>query len=118
MTQQTVPFLTGIADAGAEIAQLRQVLALVEEIAGRPPARPDAKALDEAARVSAAYGSALPIVQKRFDALAAETANWAASGVEALMKIAQADRPTGPAAARLADELGKALARLGTIVSA
>ena len=118
MTQQNAPFLTGTADAGAEIAQLRQVLVLVDEIAGRPPSRLDGGALDEAARVSAAYGSALPIVQKRFDALAAQTATWAAVGVEALMKIGAAGRPTGPAAARLADELRKALATLRDIVSA
>jgi hypothetical protein len=118
MTPLTAPFLTGTADAGAEIAQLRQVLALVEEIAGRPPARPEADSLDEAARVSAAYGHALPIVQKRFDALAGRTAIWAAAGVDALMKIGQAGRPAGPAAARLADELRKALAQLREIVSA
>jgi hypothetical protein len=118
MRQHNTPFLTGTADAGAEIAQLRQVLVLVEEIAGRTPARLDDGALDEAARVSAAYGSALPIVQKRFDALAGQTATWAAAGVEALMKIGGAGRPTGPAAARLADELRKALARLREIVSA
>ncbi|TFI56915.1 hypothetical protein E2493_17770 [Sphingomonas parva] len=118
MAQENVPFLIGTADAGAEIAQLRQVLVLVEEIAGRTPARLDDGALDEAARVSAAYGVALPIVQKRFDALAAETATWAAAGVEALMKISADGRPTGPAAGRLADELRKALARLRDIVSA
>ena len=118
MTQQTAPFLIGTADAGAEIAQLRQVLVLVEEIAGRTPARLDDDALDEAARVSAAYGSALPIVQKRFDLLAAETAAWAATGVEALMKISADCRPTGPAAARLADELRKALGKLRDLVSA
>lgn len=118
MTPQIAPFLTGAADAGAEVTQLRQVLALVEEIAGRTPARLDTNILDEAARVSAAYGNALPIVQKRFDALATHTATWAAAGVSALMKISEAERPTGPAAARLADELRKALSRLGEIVSA
>src|SRR5688500_15601833 len=118
MAQENIPFLIGIADAGAEIAQLRQVLVLVEEIAGRTPAVLDDGALDEAARVSAAYGSALPIVQKRFDALAVETATWAAAGVEALMKSAGDGRPTGPAAARLADELRKALGKLRDLVAA
>ena len=87
-------------------------------MAARTRGRLDASALDEAARVSAAYGSAFPVVQKRFDALAAETATWAAAGVEALMKIAADGRPTGPAAARLADELRKALARLRDLVAA
>ena len=63
-------------------------------------------------------GSARPIVQKRFDARPPETATWAAAGVEALMKIAAAGRPTGPAAGRLADELRKALGRLRDQVSA
>jgi hypothetical protein len=118
MRQQSVPFLTGTADAGAEIAQLRQLLSLVEEIAGRTPAGPDDGELDEAARISAAYCAAAPVLQKRFDSLAFETATWAAAGVEALMKIAEGRRPTGPAAARLADALRKALARLHDTVAA
>ena len=113
MTQQEPPlYAPGLADAGAQLAQLRQVLTLVEELAGRVPRAPGDEALDSAARVSAAYARALPIDQKRFDSLAAETARWASAGVEALLRLDEAGMPVTAAAARLADELEKGLARL------
>jgi hypothetical protein len=113
VTQQQPPFYApGLADAGAQIAQLRQVLALIEEMAGRASVTPRDAALDEAARVSAAYARALPIDQKRFDNLAAETARWAAAGVGALLKLDEAGLPVRVAADRLADELEKGLAAL------
>ena len=113
MTQQEPPFYApGLADAGAQLAQLRQVLALVEEMAGRASLSPGDGALDEAARVSAAYARALPIDQKRFDNLASETARWARAGVEALLKLDEAGMPVRAAAERLADELEKGLATL------
>ncbi|HEX8527144.1 hypothetical protein [Allosphingosinicella sp.] len=97
------------ADPGRQLAQLRQVLTLVERIAGRSDAGTEDMALDEAAKVSTAYGDALPIVQRRFDALAAETVAWAAAGVEALT-LARGT-PTA-AAGRLAEELAPAVAEL------
>ena len=112
------PYAPGLADAGAEIAQLRHVLALVSEIAGAEPGKPDAAALDEAARIGAAYASALPIDQRRFDEFAASTARWAAAGVEALLRLTERGWPTRAAAERLARELRKALAELARIVSA
>ncbi len=113
MTQQEPPFYApGLADAGAQLAQLRQVLALVEELAGRASLSPRDDALDEAARISAAYARALPIDQKRFDALAGETARWAKAGVEALLKLDDAGMPVRAAAERLAEELEKGLAAL------
>lgn len=118
MSRQNSNFAHGTADAGAEIAQLRRVLALVEEIAGRSHSFAGDGELDEAARVSAAYDAAMPIVQRRFDELASRTARWAAAGVSALVAVRERDRPAGPAAARLADELRKALAQLRSIVSA
>jgi hypothetical protein len=114
MTQQEPPlYAPGLADAGAQLAQLRQVLALVEELAGRVSTSPQDDALDSAARVSAAYARALPIDQKRFDALAAEIARWAGAGVEALLKLDEAGLPVRAAAERLAEELEKGLAALG-----
>ena len=101
-------------DPGRQVAQLREALTLVAEIAGRDVSSRDA-ALNEAARLSAAYEAAPPIVQRRFDALAAETAAWAASGVEALL-AARAERPAKAAASRLADELERGLAGLGALV--
>ena len=111
--QQQPPYAPGLADAGAQIAQLRQVLALVGEMAGREPLSPQDRVLDEAARISAAYARALPIDQKRFDSFAAETARWAAAGVGALLKLDEAGMPVRAAAGRLAEELEKGLAELG-----
>jgi hypothetical protein len=112
------PYAPGLADAGAEIAQLRRVLALVAEMAGAAPDKPDAAALDEAARIGAAYACALPIDQRRFDEHAATTARWAAAGVEALLRLTERGWPTRAAAERLARELRTALTELGRIVSA
>ncbi|HYE27921.1 MAG TPA: hypothetical protein VEA61_06790 [Allosphingosinicella sp.] len=113
MTQQQPPFYApGLADAGAQIAQLRQVLALVAEMAGRTSLTPRDGDLDEAARVSAAYARALPIDQKRFDGLAAETARWAAAAVRTLLQLDEAGLPVRAAAERLAEALEKALADL------
>lgn len=98
------------SDAGRQIAQLRQILDLVERIAGqRTEALPPDAALDEAALISSSYSDAQPIVQRRFDALAAETVGWAAAGVEALLG---SDAPPKAAAARLGQELALSLERL------
>ena len=113
MTQPQSPlYAPGTADAGGQIAQLRQVLALVEELAGRGRASPQSEAMDEAARISGAYAEALPIDQKRFDNLADETARWAAAGVEALLRLNEAGMPVRAAASRLADELQAGLRKL------
>ena len=95
-------------DAPRQLAQLREVLVLVERIAGRTGRADCDAALDEAARVRSAYDDILPVLQRRFGALVAETAAWAAAGVEALSR---AGAPL-PAARRLADELGDAIADL------
>ncbi|WP_114954732.1 hypothetical protein [Sphingosinicella terrae] len=103
------------ADPGRQIAQLREALRLVERIAGRPPAPPEDSLLDEAARIGDAYDRALPIVQRRFDALAGETAAWAAAGVEALLAAAETAEPRA-AAARLAAQLERALSELMSLL--
>jgi hypothetical protein len=95
------------ADPGRQLAQLRELLRLVERIAGHEPHEDDAQ-LDDAARLSAAYARALPVAQRRFEALAGETATWAAAGVEALL-IASDGPPPRAAALRLADSLRRAL---------
>jgi hypothetical protein len=102
------------SSGGREFAELRHVLALAQEIAGRSSSSGDA--LDELARMSSDYERASAIVQRHFDALAAETAAWAAVGIKALMASGSSHRSRA-AAARLADELGRAVKRLGKIVS-
>lgn len=110
-------YMPGLADAGGQVAQLRQVLALVDEIAGLQ-ASPTADGLDEAARVSAAYAHAAPVVQRRFDSLAGETARWAAAGVETLLTLADSGRPAAAAAAVLAGALRRSVRNLGLILRA
>ena len=116
MTHQAPPSpASSGADPGRQVAQLREALRLVETIAGRAnPTMHDA-ALDEAARLSDAYERALPVVQRRFDALASETAIWAAAGVEALLAAGEEARPRA-AAACLADGLDRALQEMTALL--
>ena len=100
------------ADPGQQIAQLREALRLVEQIAGVEGHGDSQEArLDEAARISIAYDGALPVVQRRFETLIAETTDWTAAGVEALLVAAQSGPPKA-AAARLAVQLERALSEL------
>jgi hypothetical protein len=101
-------------DAGRQVAQLRNVLQLVAELAGGPAAGADDAALDESAWISSAYEQAYPIVQRRFDTLAGETATWSAAAIQALLT---AGEERSPAAARqVADELAAALSRLAALL--
>ena len=102
------------ADPAAQIARLRELLRLVEQVAGRED-RTEYR-LDEAARLSDDYDRALPIVQRRFDLLAEEVASWATAGVEALV-VAGSEGSPGAAAARLADRLDAALADLSGLLA-
>ena len=115
MTHQPPPFAPAPADdPGRRIAQLREALALVERLAGREAPAAGA-GLDEAARISAGHDRAPPIVRRRFDALAAESAVWTASGVEAL--LAAGEQPPRAAAARLAAAIRATLAELRGLVA-
>jgi hypothetical protein len=116
MTHQA-PFsaATPGADPGRQVAQLRELLRLVERIAGTRVRATGEAGLDEAARISGAYDRALPIVQRRFDTLAGETAAWAAAGVEALLAAADGAAPRA-AAARLAAQIDAALADLAELL--
>ena len=114
MTHQAPPTpATAGPDPGRQIAQLREALRLVERIAGET--RTHEGALDEAARLSAAYAAALPVVQRRFEALASESALWAAAGVEALL-AAGSEPPSRTAAVRLARRLEIALGELAALL--
>lgn len=101
-------------DPGRQIAQLQEALQLVERISGER--RAHYHALDEAARISSAYALALPVVQRRFETLANETALWAAAGVEALLASGPVP-PSRAAAARLARQLENALEDLAALLS-
>lgn len=104
------------ADPGRQVAQLRELLALVRAIAGQKPGEAERDSvLDEAARVSDAYERALPVVRRRFDSLSGETSGWAAAGVEALLAAGQ-DVPPRAAAARLASQLDLALAEMAALL--
>jgi len=115
--QQPTLRASTLADPGRQVAQLRYVLLLVEEIAGRVGGgRDEDAALDEAALIGAAYGHALPIDRRRFDAFAAITAAWAAAGVEALLAHEGREQPPRAAAARLGEEIRLALKALTAIL--
>jgi len=104
------------SDPGRTVAQLREALRLIESIAGRRPSGPEADgALDEAARISGAYDGALPVIQRRFDALASEVTVWAAAGVEALLAVGE-DAPPRAAAARLAARLEESLGEMADLL--
>jgi hypothetical protein len=114
MTHQPPPFSAAPAeDPGRQVAQLREALALVERLAGRHPEADSG--LDEAARISAGHDRAPPVVQRRFDALAAESVLWTTAGLEAL--LAAGDPPPRAAADRLADAIGRALGQMRALVA-
>lgn len=100
-------------DPGRQVAQLREALRLVERLAGEERG-PD-RALDEAALISVAWEAALPVSRRRFEALASETALWAAAGVEALLAAGDGGAPRA-AAARLARQLDSALEELAALL--
>ena len=103
-------------DAGRQVAQLRELLALVRRIAGQAQDKAEQETmLDKAALISAAYDRALPVVQRRFDALAREAAGWAAAGVEALLAAGDGTPPRA-AAARLASQLERALGEMAALL--
>ena len=117
MTHQAPPSPSSAgSDPGRTVAQLREALRLVESIAGRRPSGPEADgALDEAARISGAYDGALPVIQRRFDALAHEVTIWTAAGVEALLAGGE-DTPPRAAAGRLAARLDAALGEMAALL--
>lgn len=118
MSYQTLPPVQhGPANAVRQLAQLAQLHDLIQRIAGEATGAPRSEdALDRSARISAAYDDALPVVRKRFDALAAETAQWAASGVEALLQGRSDAPPPRAAAARLAEELSQSRVALEALL--
>ena len=115
MTHQAPPPAAPGLDPGRQVAQLHEALRLVERLAGRAEAETGERRLDAAAQVSDAYDRALPIVQRRFDALAGETSVWAAAGVEALLAAGRI-APAPAAAGRLARQIESALRELTDLI--
>jgi hypothetical protein len=116
--EQAAYHAPGLADAGGQVAQLRQVLALVEELAGHAPMPAFGAGLDQGARIKDSYARALPIDQRRFDLHAADTAHWAAAGLQALLQLEEQGRPCRAAARVLAERLARSLAELERTVRA
>ena len=114
MTHQAPPPAAPGTDPGRQVAQLHEVLRLVERLSGGAAEDGD-RQLEAAAQVSAAYDRALPIVQRRFDALAGEAAVWAAAGVEALLAAGRV-APAPAAAKRLASQIENALGELTGLI--
>lgn len=111
MTHQAPPASASPGgDPGRQVASLHEALILVRTICGDTAPHASDRMLDGSASISSAYERASPIAQRRFDALAAETAAWAAAGVEAL--LAAGDPPPARPAERLAGALDQSLARL------
>ena len=116
MTHQAPPQPSASGtDPARLVAQLHEVLRLVDRLAGRSGGRSGDALLDEAALVSDAYDRAMPIVQRRFDALAGEASVWAAAGVEALLAAGRI-APAPAAAARLALQIEAALSELSELI--
>lgn len=89
--------------------RLADLSALVSRIAGREDEEaPDADGL------AAAYEGALPVAQRRFDALVAEATAWSAAGAEALLAASETDGRI--AAERLGDALDDAFRELRALV--
>lgn len=95
MTHYQAPIL--VDDTEGEAAQsllrLRNVLTLVEQIAGdeRPsniPVHLDEQ-LDNEATLALAYATASSVTRRRFDALAGEAASFASAGLSALIQHKQ-----------------------------
>lgn len=100
-------------EAGRQIAQFRNALMLVEQIAGDPePEDPGDMLIAECARIDTAYENASPVVQRRFNAQVSEIALWTAVGVEALISARERGTTSSAAAGRLARELRRALGQL------
>ena len=100
--------LDSIEPADTRLARLAEILALVERLAGDGGAM-----VATPADTAAAYAAAGPIARRRFDALAAETAAFAAAGIEILLRQSETGGNGQPAAARcLAREMRAAIAEL------
>ena len=101
------------AEAIARLVSIRQALACVEQVAGKPESHRDSEA-----RLSLGFPGATPAVQRCFDSRSARVASAAAAGLEAI--AAHQDRgivPHPDAIARLEDELTSGLESIDQLFS-
>jgi hypothetical protein len=106
-------------EAGRQVAHLRHVLGLVAKIAGAEPTGDTGyEALDEAARISAAYEASIPVARRPVAPRLEVKAARAAVTVAALAAAQQHSGPPRAAAAQLAGELEAALRELARTVQA
>lgn len=110
MSEMTHP-VAAPASPGQQLADLRAIHALVSELAGLDrvpePVRND---------IELRYDRATPIARQSFDAVASETAAFAAAGLSAIIAgRAINDRPTG-GAEHLAHEMERAIKRLDALL--
>lgn len=115
MTQISQPLVPENRPSPAEqLTELRAILALVNELAGASiPVAPEP--YDHA--VDKRYDSAAPLVQRRFDAVAGETAAYAAAGLTALIAGRKQGAGASAAAAYLAREMEKSIHAMEKILA-
>jgi hypothetical protein len=110
------------ADAANALLRLRNVLALVERMTGEPASgwsRLGAAeaSLDEGAMLAAAYAHAPTIARRRFDALASETAGFAAAGLHALIRHKErTGHDSAPAARQLAGDMRQSIDAMTSLI--
>ena len=95
-----------------QVAQLRAIRSLVEELAGLAPRADHPLAVDLDRR----YDVASPIAQRHFDALAGETAAYAEAGLSALIAGRGAGGEISGGAAHLAREMARSIQRMETLL--
>ena len=101
------------AEAVARLASIRQALACVEQVAGKPVSQRDSEA-----RLALAFPGANPPVQRCFDQRSARVASAAAAGLEAITRQQELGVEPNPAAIeRLEQELAAGLDTIDQLFS-
>lgn len=111
------------AEAAHALVRLREMLMLVEQIAGGADlaARPspiDQRTLNDGAAIALDYANASSIARRRFDALAGEAAAFGAAGLGALMRKKQRTGRDHAAARQLAGEMRQSIDAMARIIAA
>jgi hypothetical protein len=95
-----------------QVAQLRAIRALVEELAGTQAGG----AFESADDLDRRYDAASPIAQRHFDALAGEITAYAAAGLSALITGRSSGGDVQGAAAHLAREMERSIRRMEGLI--